>query len=171
MQRLQVPVVIFHEGDGQPVQQLWMRWRLSLQTKILDGGHNAGSKKRLPVTIDNDTCGQGVVAGHNPASKLQPIARGLPVAAWVLLSPEWTRRLQAGHLMVLGASAWPWLSSLLTSMPSHRSNGVTRSAATTGLSPANTSFAPSRKPIDAIAPLLQSTPIAQPRACAAAGSW
>ncbi len=65
-----------NELARQPIQQLRMRRRRALRTKVLARLDQSDAKELLPDTIDGDASGQRMIGIDQPAGQFQPVGGG-----------------------------------------------------------------------------------------------
>ena len=68
MQMLHGPAMV-HELGGQPVEQLWMRWRGALAAEVENRGHQRPTEMPGPDVIDENARGERIPPVGDPVGQ------------------------------------------------------------------------------------------------------
>ena len=71
MQRLQA-IAVLDESGNEPVEQLWVTGKATVETKVAGGGHKPLSEVIVPDPVDDYANKQGIVGGSDPIRELLP---------------------------------------------------------------------------------------------------
>ena len=102
---LHAPAVI-HELDGQPVEQLLIRWAVALASEIVRRGHDAAPEMSLPDAVHHHARGQRIVARRDPLRQRFPPARNEPRRRRLRRCPAPARRRPGQPGFTTRPSAW-----------------------------------------------------------------
>ena len=91
MQLLPRPA-LFHEFNGEPVEQFGMRRCFGLRAELVDRFHDAATEESLPGSIDDNAGGERVVFANQPAGE------GESVGGFTFRKLGEDRRNGGGHL-------------------------------------------------------------------------
>ena len=65
---------IFHEPNGEVIQQFGVAWLGAEQAKVARRGDEATPEKHRPDTVYDDTCSKGVTRGNDRLGQFKPAA-------------------------------------------------------------------------------------------------
>ena len=64
---------VFDDGDGEVVQKLRLGRELTLHAEVIEARNDAFAKEGGPMSIDDDTGGEGIFNRDKPAGKFETI--------------------------------------------------------------------------------------------------
>src|SRR5947209_2936480 len=70
-------VARLHQLDGEPVEQVGMRWWGAVAAEVMRGGHQGSAEMPAPDVVDRDAGGQRIATVVDPAGQRRPPSRTL----------------------------------------------------------------------------------------------